>query len=251
MLQYNDSFWLGMELRKASAHAMRLLSNPDDDSTLKITMDSNIAELEAFGKNAYKMELESQRSRLSDALSATKGFENCTAEPYASRCEDAMTTIARRIRDLHNEWSSILSRSTLLQSIGSLISHITNVIVTDIEDMADISEVESKELARLCAKISDLEDLFKPRDTITSSGQSLSNSLPLTAIYTPNWFRFQFLLNILESSLADIRYLWVEGELKLEFSVEEVTDLIEALFTESDQRRRTIAEIRQSSKASS
>jgi centromere/kinetochore protein ZW10 len=69
-------------------------------------------------------------------------------------------------------------------------------------------------------------------------------ALPATAIYVPSWLRFQYLVNILESSLADIKFLWLEGELGLEFSVEEVIDLIEALFAESDHRRRAISEIR-------
>ena len=67
----------------------------------------------------------------------------------------------------------------------------------------------------------------------------------MTAVYVRNWLRFQYLVNILESSLADIKFLWLEGELRLEFSPDEVIDLIKALFAESDYRRKAIAEIRQ------
>lgn len=75
-----------------------------------------------------------------------------------------------------------------------------------------------------------------------------AEAVPMTAIYVPNWFKFQYLVNILESSLADIKYLWVEGELRLEFSADEVVDLIKALFAESDHRRKAIAEIRRTSR---
>lgn len=70
----------------------------------------------------------------------------------------------------------------------------------------------------------------------------------MTAVYVRNWLKFQYLVNILESSLADIKFLWVEGELRLEFSPDEVVDLIEALFAESDYRRKAIAEIRRVSR---
>ncbi|RJE16443.1 centromere kinetochore protein zw10 [Aspergillus sclerotialis] len=70
----------------------------------------------------------------------------------------------------------------------------------------------------------------------------------MTAVYVRNWLKFQYLVNILESSLADIKFLWQEGELRLEFSPEEVIDLIEALFAESDYRRKAIAEIRRVSR---
>jgi centromere/kinetochore protein ZW10 len=48
----------------------------------------------------------------------------------------------------------------------------------------------------------------------------------------------------LESSLADIKYLWKEGELSLEFDAEEVVDLVEALFADSELRRRAVGDIR-------
>jgi centromere/kinetochore protein ZW10 len=70
----------------------------------------------------------------------------------------------------------------------------------------------------------------------------------MTAMYVRNWLKFQYLTTILESSLADIKYLWTEGELQLEFSPEEVIDLIKALFADSDHRRRAVAEIRRTSR---
>lgn len=45
----------------------------------------------------------------------------------------------------------------------------------------------------------------------------------------------------------DIKYLWSQGKLGLEFQMEELVDLIEALFTDSDHRRKAIGEIRRDS----
>jgi protein transport protein DSL1/ZW10 len=66
----------------------------------------------------------------------------------------------------------------------------------------------------------------------------------MTFIYCPNWLKFQYLAEIMDSSLIDIKYLWSEGELSLEFAADEVEGLIEALFAESQMRRQAIQEIR-------
>ena len=144
-----------------------------------------------------------------------------------------------RIHDVYKEWQPILSHSALLQSIGSLVSTVIHKIIVDIEDLGDISEPQSQRLVSFCNKVSKLEDLFTPEAV------DGAEPVPMTAVYVRNWLRFQYLVNILESSLADIKFLWLEGELRLEFSPAEVIDLIKALFAESDYRRKAIAEIRQ------
>lgn len=250
MLLYNDSYWLGDQLRSLVSQLSQSPSEQFLQPHEKTNLESDSVELETFGKTAYKKEMETQRAGITTLLEAAKGFDDCTTEPNATRCEDVIDAIVSKIRDLSAIWSGVLSRSVSLQSLGSLISHIISAIVIDIEDMSDISELESQQLAKLCGKISDLEDLFMPDEDTSTPRQDQPDRVPLTPIYTPNWFRFQFLVNILESSLADIRYLWTEGELKLEFSADEVIDLIEALFTDSEQRRRIIADIKRGSTTS-
>ncbi|KAI9789774.1 MAG: hypothetical protein M1816_005813 [Peltula sp. TS41687] len=242
MFLYNDSLWLAEQLS-------RIDETPRSGGSLKF--QSDVIVLENFGKHAYKKEMESQRNTLRDLLARAHGFVNCTAEPFASECNNAVNAIVDRIRRLNDHWKPVLSQSALLQSLGSLLSTVINTIIIDIEDMNDISEVESQQLTRFCNRISNLEDLFLPTHDIPDSSEQASQpDVPLTAVYAPNWLRFQFLANILESSLADIRYMWTEGELRLEFSAEEIVDLIEALFVDSEHRRRTISAIRRSSTGS-
>ncbi|PGH15698.1 hypothetical protein AJ79_02292 [Helicocarpus griseus UAMH5409] len=239
MFLYNDSVYL--------AEQLRLLTERHNLSRLK----PDIEAIEKFGKIAYSREMQSQRTILSDLLDGSQGFANCSAQPYLGECENAVSATVDRVRHIHREWQSILSPSALLQSIGSLLSTVINKIILDIEDLSDISDAESQRLAAFCNQISKLEDLFLPEPQPgqdTSSGQT--EVVPMTAMYVPNWLKFQYLMNILESSLADIKYMWTEGELKLEFPPEEVTDLIKALFADSDHRRRAIVEIRRTSRIS-
>lgn len=225
MYLYNDSLYLAGQIRELiEEHELSRLS-------------SDVDALEKFGKFAYSKEMQTQSTIVTDLLDGAQGFAQCSEQPFRSECENAVSATVDRIRDVYKEWQPILSHSALLQSIGSLLSTVISKIIIDVEDLGDISEDQSKQLVSFCNQVSKLEDLFMPETTD-------AEAVPVTAVYVPNWLRFQYLINILESSLADIKFLWLEGELGLEFSVDEVIDLIEALFAESDYRRRAISEIR-------
>jgi centromere/kinetochore protein ZW10 len=227
---YNDSRYIAEKLRDAS-WAPEL-------SKLRSDCDS----IEKFAKTAYGREMDVQRTILADLLDGAQGFASCTQFPYSKQCEDAVSSVVDRIRQVHQEWSPILSHSALLQSVGSLLSKVIDKMIRDVEDMDDITEPESQRLASFCTQISDLGDLFVPAERPPSG----TEVVPVTAVYVSNWLRFQYMANILESSLVDIKYLWTEGELSLEFSAEEVIEMIKALFAESPNRRNAIADIRRS-----
>ena len=233
MFLYNDSLWLAERLQECVSQS----------SHASTKLQSDISALMLFGKRAYGMEMESQRTILSDLLDGAQGFKNCTMAPFAQECDLAISSVIDRLREIYQQWQAVLSHSALLQSVGSLLSTAISKIIVDIEDMSDISEPESQRLTAFCNRLAALEDLFLPQQA-TEAAKSGQATIPLTAVYTPGWLRFQYLAQILESSLVDIKYLWEEGELGLEFEVDEVAELIEALFADSEHRRRAIADIR-------
>ena len=231
MLLYNDSLWLVDRLREYS---------PDHFAS---NLRPNVSAISTFGKRAYGKEMESQRTILSDLLDGAQGFSNCTVAPFAQECEIAISSTVDRLRQVYQQWQPILSHSALLQSLGSLLSTVINKIIVDVEDMSVIQEPESQRLTALCDRVAALEDLFLPQRP-GALQETQRASVPLTAVYTPGWLKFQYLVNILESSLVDIKFLWEEGELRLEFEAEELVDLIEALFVDSEHRRRAVGDIR-------
>lgn len=230
MYLYNDSLYLSDQVRQVA-----------DDHQLS-RLHGDIDALEKFGKLAYSKEMQTQRTILADLLDGAQGFIQCSEQPFLGECENAVSATVDRVRDVYKEWQPILSHSALLQAIGSLVSTVTDKIIIDVEDLGDISESQSQKLVSFCNQLSRLENLFMPQASANAE------PVPMTAVYVRNWLKFQYLINILESSLADIKFLWVEGELSLEFSAGEVVDLIEALFAESDYRRKAIAEIKRVSK---
>ena len=231
MLLYNDSLWLSEQLHGVARSYPKL----------KLKVDTDVKALETFGKGAYTRELEAQKTILSDLMDGAQGFANCTELPFSQECDIAIASTVDRLRYLDSEWRPVLSRSALLQSVGSLLATVINKMTIDVEDMPNISDPQSQRLAAYCSRITLLGDLFTPQEGPTAADNS---STPHTAIYTPGWLKFQYLANILESSLVDIKFLWIEGELGLEMTEEEVVGLVEALFEDSDHRRRAIAEIR-------
>lgn len=247
MFLYNDSLWLAERLQhlpsdETTASGKRIQSR----TAYNLNLPQHIPALESFGKRAYAKEMESQRTIITDLLDGAQGFVHCTEHPFNTECDIAVASTVDRLRHLHRPWKDVLSHSALLQSLGSLLSSVTNKIVVDIEDMSDISEPESQQLTAYCNRIATLEDLFLP--TTAEAPNPARNSgqepVPLTAVYTAHWLKFQYLANILESSLVDVKYLWTEGELGLEFDTEELVDLVVALFADSPHRRGAVAEIR-------
>ncbi|KIW25852.1 uncharacterized protein PV07_08990 [Cladophialophora immunda] len=237
--RYNDSLYIAERLR---------------DMTIPAGMphiQTDIKAMEKFAKMAYSKEMETQRIIVWDLLEGAQGFTLCTQFPYSQEIENAVSSVVDRIRTLHKDWKPILSTSALMQSIGSLVTMVITKVISSVEEMDDISEPESRRLTAFCQQIASLEDLFLSTPpaaaaaaTTGTTAEQPHDPVPMVAVYVSNWLRFQYLINILESSLVDIKYLWTEGELSLEFSADEVVDLIKALFAESPHRRGAIAAIK-------
>ena len=253
MFLYNDSLWLAERLQEfPSHHITRSGKHIQSRTAHNLNLEAHVFALESYGKRAYAKEMESQRTIITDLLDGAQGFVHCTEHPFNQECDIAIASTVDRLRGLHEQWKDVLSDSALLQSLGSLLSTVTNKIIVDMEDMPDISEPESQQLAAYCNRIAALEDLFPPTSTpppadATAAAQAQTNEqepIPQTALYSPHWLKFRYLANILESSLADIKYLWTEGNLGLEFDTEELVDLIVALFADTPHRRSAVAEIR-------
>jgi centromere/kinetochore protein ZW10 len=240
ILIYNDASELATRLERL------LLDLPEEHPLarrLPRAIESEIKSLQSFSRLAYGREMDSQRTILSDLLSATTGFESCTNPLNAREYTSAIDDVVARLREIDALWKDVLCDSARKQSLGTLLSHVTRKLVEDILELAGepagISEPESKQLKIYLDNVAQLADLFS---VASPDGEART----LVHVYTPAWLRFVYLGEILEASLADIKFLWVEGELSLEFEADEIVELIQALFAESEHRRGAIREIRRS-----
>lgn len=236
MLIYNDALRLASSLRNWQA------AQPAQS---RLRLDADVNALETFAKRAYTSEMEAQRTVIRDMLDGAQGFGSCTVQPYKSESESAVEQTVDRLREVHKQWKDVLPPSALLQSLGNLLATVTGKMISEIEDLQDISEADSKQLKKLLETVSELRELFvTPAAQQPGGEEGGGEGNDMTFIYCPAWLKFQYLGEVLESSLADIKYMWQEGELSLEFEAEEVVELIEALFAESDYRRKAVGDIR-------
>ena len=228
MLLFNDSTRLSSRLTSLQ----RNLIEASDPSVSRLKLGADIPELEAFGRRNYGKAMEEQRIILRDLTDNAQGFTDCTAQPHKSACDDAIAMTVAHVRSTAELWSSILSRNVWLQAIGSLLSTVIGKMVNEIEELSDIGADESTQLKTYVMQVSELKDLF------------VQDGREAVGLYVKDWFKFQYLAEVLDSNMQEIMFYWKEGGLKSEFDVEEITDLMEALFADGDRRRRAIAEIR-------
>ncbi|KAF2112384.1 hypothetical protein BDV96DRAFT_525147 [Lophiotrema nucula] len=245
MLIYNDCTRLTDRLRIFLQEQME----HDKTTTLplqlrpssRLKLDNDINAIQVFGKRAYGREMESQRTILRDFLDEASGFGGCTTAQYATECDNAVAMTVDRIGEVKRQWQNVLSHSALQQSLGSLVSTAITKFINDVEDLADIPEDESGKLHSYCKSFSSLSSFFQQEN---EQGEVKD----ATYVYVKNWFKLQYLGEILDSSLADIKFMWTESDLKFEMTADEVVDLINALFAESEHRRKAINEIRRLSR---
>jgi len=144
-------------------------------------------------------------------------------------------------------WGTILTRSAWCQAVGALVETVAVKVISDVMELPAIGQDEAYNIANLMAKIIALDDLFLP-SRVGSQGTpeaGRSDEIPATAQYAPSWLRLQYLSEMLQSNLREVRYLWMEGELSLYFTPDEVVDLINLSFEANARSREVIKDITQ------
>lgn len=185
--------------------------------------------MDKFGKRHLRQVLEQHQSHVTDILNGAGGFQNCSHEGgNLFNCQAAAEKLTSYLTQLSDEWEGQVSDNTRMHMLGTLLNHAAIAIVTSVENLGDISEAESQELAKLVAVISaGVESLF---------GEAL------TATFCQNWLKFEYLGQILESNLADIRYL-LESDALVDYSADELVSLVHSLFSDSERREKLISDI--------
>jgi centromere/kinetochore protein ZW10 len=170
--------------------------------------------------------------------------------------ESCVSASISRVRSLAVAWEDILARSVWQQAAGSLVDGVATKIIADVMDLPAISQDEAYRIAKLIASVETLDELFLPsrwqqssQGTTTESGAKekggeAGGEVPTTAQFAPNWLRLKYLSEVLQSNLRDVRYLWVEGELSLYFTADEVVDLINLSFEDNVRTREVVREIK-------
>jgi centromere/kinetochore protein ZW10 len=149
------------------------------------------------------------------------------------------------VRSLAAAWEPILARSVWQQAVGSLVDGVAAKMISDVMDLPSIGQDEAYNIAKLIASVEEeLDELFLPSRLYGVEKGGEDEEVPLTAQFAGNWLRLKYLSEVLQSNLRDVRFLWVEGELSLYFTAEEVVDLVKVSFEDNVRTREVIREIR-------
>ncbi|KAI1171831.1 hypothetical protein F4777DRAFT_564166 [Nemania sp. FL0916] len=234
MFLYNDATYLSERLSEVSNNwKARDDLVPRAKSMLRL--DNDVKALQLFAARAYSSEMTTCRTILRDLLGGSQSLlqqDSLGSSDLQSQVENA----SGYIRTTAATWSTILAKSAWCQAVGSLVDTIASKIVSDVMDLEGIGQDDAYNIANLIARITELDDLFLP-----SGGGK--NAVPSTSEYAGNWLRLKYLSEVLQSNLQDVRYLWMESELSLYFTVEEVVDLIGLSFVDNARTREVVREI--------
>ncbi|RYP56401.1 hypothetical protein DL769_009923 [Monosporascus sp. CRB-8-3] len=234
MFLYNDATYLSERL----SDLISTWNARDDLAPRAITMlrlDNDVKTLQSFAARAYALEMSTQRTILRDLLG---GSQNVLQQDGldSSDLEAQVDNAVGRVRAVAATWSNILSRSAWTQAVGSLVDTVSSKLIADVMDLAGIGQEEAYNIASLIARVEQLDGLFLPSD----AGK---DAIPNTAQYAASWLRLKYLSEVLQSNLQEVLYLWNESELSLEFSAEEVVELIRLSFVDNVRTRDVIREI--------
>ncbi|KAK4460703.1 hypothetical protein QBC42DRAFT_347806 [Cladorrhinum samala] len=227
MYLYNDAIYLAEKLADFAA-AWKSRTDISKRAQSMLRLDNDIKSLQAFANRAYTNEIGIQKTVLRDQLG---GEQNLI---HQDDTESSVSVASSLVRSLATAWEPILARSVWQQAVGSLVDAVASKIISDVMDLASIGQDEAYNIAKLISSVEELDDLFL----------SPGSKVPSTAQFASLWLRLKYLSEVLQSNLRDVRFLWMEGELSLYFTVEEVVDLVNASFEDNARTREVIREIR-------
>ncbi|KAI1746075.1 hypothetical protein F4680DRAFT_9779 [Xylaria scruposa] len=234
MFLYNDTTYLSEQLSEiASNWKLRDDLAPRAKSMLRL--DNDIKALQSFATRAYSSEMTTCRTILRDLLGGSQSLlqqDGMDSSSLQSQVDNAIIYI----RTTAASWSDILARSAWSQAVGSLVDTIASKVVADVMDLAGIGQDDAYDIANLIARITELDDLFLPPGAD-------NNSIPATSEYADSWLRLKYLSEVLQSNLQDVRFLWMESDLSLYFTVDEIVELIGLSFVDNARTREVIREI--------
>ncbi|PTB42349.1 uncharacterized protein TrAFT101_008559 [Trichoderma asperellum] len=234
MFLYNDAMYLAEKLSDFSlAWKQREDLTPRARSMLRI--DNDVRTLKSFANRSYANEMSLQKTILHDLLG---GSQSLAQQDDKDASIEAGTA---RIRNVAATWEPILKRSVWSQAVGSLADSLASRIISDVLEMSSIGQDEAFSIAQLIALATELDDLFIPSKLAGTA--PVTDEMPTTAQYAPNWLRLKYLGEVLQSNLNEVKFLWCDSELSLYFTVDEVIDLIHASFEDNARTRGTIKEI--------
>ena len=231
MLHVNDCTYMSQQLRMFAADcskwgAFRIATGHTLDAVLHTEADL----LDDVGVRWRDMLLSIQLNALHECLDGADSFSRTDSDPRYEACVRCVEQIQHILTHLSSVWRQVMSEESLKKALCDLVDAVFDRALHEMEDLQDISEPESIRLAQIC------------RMLIDTAGAVLGGA----EADVPTYFKFAYLPDILQGSLADIEYLLFDnesGSALADYSREEISMLVRALFADTLHRRRLLDRI--------
>ena len=235
MLHVNDCTYMSQQLRMFAADcskwgAFRIATGHTLDAVLHTEADL----LDNVGVHWRDMLLSIQLNALHECLDGADSFSRTDSDPRYEACVRCVEQIQHILTHLSSVWRQVMSEESLKKALCDLVDAVFDRALHEMEDLQDISEPESIRLAQVCRMLMD------------TAGAVLGGA----EADVPTYFKFAYLPDILQGSLADIEYLLFDnesGSALADYSREEISMLVRALFADTPHRRRLLDHIQQRS----
>ena len=235
MLHVNDCTYMSQQLRMFEADcskwgAFRIATGQTLDAVLHTEADL----LDDVGDRWREMLLSIQLNALHECLDGADSFSRTDSDPRYEACVRCVEQIQHILTHLSSVWRHVMSQEALKKALCDLVDAVFDRVLHEMEDLQDISEPESIRLAQVCRMLMD------------TAGAVLGGA----EADVPTYFKFAYLPDILQGSLADIEYLLFDnesGSALADYSREEISMLVRALFADTPHRRRLLDHIQQRS----
>ncbi|KXN87429.1 hypothetical protein AN958_08860 [Leucoagaricus sp. SymC.cos] len=225
MLFSNSCLYLAHELEEIE----KSLEGSGGFGGLKERLSECRKNLTVVGESWYEQVVQTRCEKVDDTLvKGAQGFKYTNDQNRYDECETATSQAVQNIKRFGQQLKNILTKGKYYTAIGLVTEAALSRILQDILALSDIPEMESHQLSELCRILNSLEGLFSEDPEQPS----------FVAAYVPSWFKFNYLSELLEASMADISYLFEEGAL-VDFEIDELIRLVKALFADTPLRTST------------
>ncbi|WFD25308.1 ribosome biogenesis protein ytm1 [Malassezia nana] len=228
MLFVNDCTYMALTLREYASQAsqwgaFRLPSRQTLEASLRAEADWLDDMSTQWGQSLCAFQAHS----LHECLDQADGFARTDNNARYEACERAIVQIQHLLAHLVNVWRPVMTRESMIEALCELVDGLFARTMQEIEDLQDISEPESMRLAKLCHK------LLEAATSVLDGAET----------QVPTYFKFAYLPDILQGSMADLEYLLFgneSGSALCDYSREEMAMLVRALFADTPGRRRLL-----------
>ncbi|OWF53385.1 centromere/kinetochore protein zw10 homolog [Mizuhopecten yessoensis] len=209
--------------------------------SINATFVDLVQKIRRLGTDTFLQQMSRMKGVMAECLGGANGFASVSEENMYFNAERAIKQTMHQFHHLQKVWQEVLPPSVYRKAMGTLLNSVVVDITASIVVLEDISSDDARQLATLLTIIMDKAGplLQTPSDDKINLTFELQRNVS-------RWLRFKELITVLNASLLEISDRWAEGKgpLAVEFTPNEMKQLIRALFQNTERRAAVLAKIK-------